>query len=125
MGVLAEGKISGQVRFQFSTGAVDVPVIGEVKPILQATPGRIQLSSGSSKEVERLVMLRSGDGRDFEVVSATLENAEGEVETKKLADGKWRITLTVQPDTIKPGASIVVTTSVASHAAFLIPLLRQ
>ena len=72
-----------------------------------------------------MVMLRSGDGREFEGVSAKLENAEGGVEAKRLADGKWRITLTVKPDTIKPGASIVVTTSVASHAALSIPLLRQ
>jgi len=125
VGVMAVGKMSGQVRLHFSTGAVDVPVIGEVKPILQATPDRIRLSSDSSKEVERLVMLRSGDGRDFEVVSAKLENADGEVEARKLADGKWRITLTVQPATIKPGASIVVATSVASHATLSIPLLRQ
>jgi len=52
-------------------------------------------------------------GREFEILSSTLENAEGEVEAKKLANGKWRITLTVKPDTIKPGAAIVVTTSVA------------
>jgi len=30
-----------------------------------------------------------------------------------------------QPTTIKPGASIAVTTSVASHAGISIPLLRQ
>ena len=124
VGVMAVGKMSGQVRLHFSTGAVDVPVIGEVKPILQATPDRIRLSSDSSKEVERLVMLRSGDGRDFEVVSAKLENADGEVEARKLADGKWRITLTVQPSTIKPDATIRIETSIGSEG-MKIPLTRR
>lgn len=122
--VLAVGTINGQVQLHFSTGSVHVPVIGSVKPVLQATPERIQLSAGSSKDVERVIMLRSGDGRAFEVLSAKMENAEGKVAFKKLAEGAWRIKLTVQPDTIQPGASIIIKTSIESQDTNLIPLFR-
>jgi hypothetical protein len=32
-------------------------------------------------------MLRSGDGRPFDILSAELGNADGSVETQKLAEG--------------------------------------
>ena len=121
-GTLAVGRINGQVLLHFSTGTVTVPIIGEVKPIIQATPATLHFSSGSPKEVERLVMLRSGDGRAFEVLSGTLENADGKVETSKLADGKWQVKLTIRPDSIKPGASVVLKTSIAAQEIIAIPV---
>lgn len=119
------GKLNGQIQLKFSSGTMTVPVIGEVKPILQATPAKIQLSSNSAKTAERLVMLRSGDGRDFEIVSARLENAEGSVEIKKLVGGKWQIKLSIQPDSIKPDASVFVTTSVCVQEIISISLWKQ
>ncbi len=122
--IVAIGQLNGQMHLNFSTGTVDVPVIGTVKPIIQATPDKIQLSAGSSKEVERLVMLRSGDGRPFEILSSRLENADGSVETKKLTDGKWQVKLLIQPASIKPDASIVIKTSVAFQDFIVIALSR-
>jgi hypothetical protein len=94
---------------------VDVPIVGEVKPIIQATPEKIQLSASSTTEAERLIMLRSGDGRSFKIFSAKLENANGEVETTKLADGKWQVMLSIQPASIKADASIIIKTSIESQ----------
>ena len=85
-------------------------------------PGSIAIASVSSNAVERLGMLRSGDGRAFEVVSAKLENAEGQVETKKLAEGKWQVKLMIQPSTIKPDAAIMIETSIISQGGVAIPL---
>jgi hypothetical protein len=99
-----------------------VPVIGEVKPVLQATPDQIHIGSSSTGAVERMVRLRSGDGRAFEIFSATLEHADGKVETKKLADGKWQIKFTVQPDSIPSGAMLRVATSCTQQPAIKIPL---
>ncbi len=123
-GPLAVGPVNGQVQLHFSTGIVSVPVIGTVRPILQATPEQIKLSSGSSEEVERLVMLRSGDGRAFEILSATLDKADGKVEFNKRADGKWQIKLTVLPDSIKHDAVIIFKTSQEAQETITIPLVR-
>jgi hypothetical protein len=114
-GLLPVGRINGQLQLHFSSGTVNVPVIGEVKPIIQATPEKIQLSANSSNTVERLVMLRSGDDRAFEILSATLQNSEGTVETKKLTDGKWQVKLAIQPDSLKPDASVIIKTSIESQ----------
>ncbi len=121
---LAVGKINGQVQLKFSTGTIDVPVVGTVNPIIQATPDKIQLSSGSSKEVERLLMFRSGDGRPFEILSAQLENTEGAVESKKLADGKWQIKLSIQPGSIAAESCLRVITSIGPES-MRIPLSRR
>jgi hypothetical protein len=114
--------MSGQVKLNFSTGPVIVPVIGTVTPIIQATPDKIALSSGRSKEVERIVMLRSGDGRSFNVLSAHLEQADGKVDAQKLADGKWTVTLSVQPGSIQPEAFIIIKTSIESQSTISIPV---
>jgi hypothetical protein len=121
-GPLAVGKVNGQVLLNFSSGTVSVPIIGDVKPIVEATPEQIQFSSGSSSKAERLVMLRSGDGRAFEILSANLENAEGTVTTKKLAEGKWQVRLSIQPDSIQPNATLRIKTSIESHGTITIPL---
>ncbi|MBN2162436.1 MAG: DUF1573 domain-containing protein [Pontiellaceae bacterium] len=119
---LSVGRINGKVQLHFSTGIVDVPVIGTVDPVIQATPNKIQIASSASGTVDRLVMLRSGVGRAFEITSAKLENADGQVEFKKLADGKWQLKLKIQPSTIKPDASIVIKTSIEAQEAITIQL---
>ena len=111
---LAEGKLSGQITLNFSSGTVNVPVIGVVGPIIQATPQSITFNSPASGTVERFVMLRSGDGRPFEVLTSRLEKAEGEIEASKLSDGKWRIRLLVNPASIQSSASLQLTTSIDS-----------
>ena len=88
-----------------------VPIIGTVRPIIQVVPEQIQFSSRSSKATERLVMLRSGDGRPFEVLSAKLEKGEGSVETKKLAEGRWQLKVAVVPDSLSMASTVQVQTS--------------
>lgn len=122
---LALGQINGNVRLSFSTGAVDVPVFGQVKPIIQPTPEVIKFSNESTDEVTRMVMLRSGDDRTFVVLSATLESADGTVAFKKLAEGKWKITLNIQPSTIRSDSSVVIKTSLESQDTIIIPLSRK
>lgn len=121
-GPLSVGGINGQVQLHFSTGTVTVPVTGEVKPVVEATPDQIRISSRAPEHVHRVLMLRSGDGRPFDVLSSVLENAEGAVAAKKLADGNWQVSLTVQPSTIKSTSCICIQTSLESPNTVVIPL---
>ena len=121
---LAVGQISGMLKLNFSTGSVDIPVVGDVTPILQATPEQIRLSSTSAGGVKRMAMLRSGDGRAFDLLSAELKDAEGTVSFKKLSEGKWQLSLTVQAETVAPGAAVEVKTSLKSQSLIRIPLVK-
>jgi hypothetical protein len=121
---LAVGQISGMLKLNFSTGTVDIPVVGDVTPILQATPEQIRLSSTSAGEVKRMAMLRSGDGRAFDLLSAELKDAEGTVSFKKLSEGKWQLSLSVQAESVAPGAAMEVRTSLESQALIRIPLVK-
>ncbi|NLX25041.1 MAG: hypothetical protein GXY61_03640, partial [Lentisphaerae bacterium] len=112
------------LKLNFSTGSVDIPVVGDVTPILQATPEQIRLSSTSAGEVKRMAMLRSGDGRAFDLLSAELKDAKGTVSFKKLSDGKWQLSLSVQAESVAPGAAVVVKTSLESQALIRIPLVK-
>ncbi len=119
---LAVGKLNGMIHLNFSSGTVKVPVIGIVKPIIQVVPGQIQFSARSSKATERLIMLRSGDGRAFEILSAKLESGEGAVEIKKLAESRWQLKLTVVPDSLPVGLTVQVETSCKGQPKIVIPL---
>ncbi|MBN2684537.1 MAG: DUF1573 domain-containing protein [Pontiellaceae bacterium] len=121
---LAVGQINGTLKMNFSTGTVDVPVVGTVAPILQATPEQIQFSSKSIGEVKRMAMLRSGDGRAFDLLSAELKDAKGTVSFKKLSDGKWQLSFSVQPASLAPGAVVEVKTSLDSQELIRIPLVK-
>ena len=116
------GKLNGRINLNFSSGTVSVPVIGTVSPIIEATPQSIALNSSASGSVERFVMLRSGDGRTFDVLSSCLENAEGETEAVRIAEGKWRIRLSLKPGSIKPHASLQLKTSVESCKTITVSL---
>jgi len=119
---LAVGKINGQIQLHFSSGTVNVPIIGTVKPIIQVVPAQIQFSTRSTNATSRLIMLRSGDSRPFDVLSATLEPGKGSVETKKLSDGRWQLKLSVVPDSLSAGSSVQIKTSCKSQPAITIPL---
>ncbi|NLX25654.1 MAG: hypothetical protein GXY61_06810, partial [Lentisphaerae bacterium] len=121
---LAVGQISGMLKLNFSTGSVDIPVVGDVTPILQATPEQIRLSSTSAGGVKRMAMLRSGDGRAFDLLSAELKDAEGTVSFKKLSEGKWQLSLSVQAESVAPGAALEVKTSLESQALIRIQLVK-
>lgn len=119
---LAVGKIRGSIQLDFSTGTVDIPVLGTIKPVIQVVPEQIQFYSRSTNATERLVMLRSGDGLPFEILSADLENADGSVETIKLADNRWRCKLSIVPATISQGATLRITTSSKLQPSITVPL---
>ncbi len=129
-GSLAVGKFNGMIHLNFSSGTVKVPVIGMVKPIIQVVPEEITFSSRSTNKVERLVMLRSGDGRAFEVLSAKLsegleskeEKSEGSVEIKKLAEGRWQLKVAVVSDSLSSGSAVQVQTSCKGQSKITIPL---
>ena len=121
---LAVGQISGMLKLNFSTGTVDIPVVGDVAPIVQATPEQIQFSSTSSGEVKRMAMLRSGDGRVFDLLSAELKDAVGTVSFKKLSEGKWQLSLSVQAESVASGAAVEVKTSLESQSLIRIPLVK-
>jgi hypothetical protein len=115
------GKINGQIQLGFSSGTVSVPVIGTVKPVIKVVPERIQFSSRSTNVTDRLVMIRSEDGRAFDVLSARLENVEGSVEIKKLADNQWRLKIIISPSKIQLGGKLTVETTCPLQPVIEIP----
>ena len=117
---LVVGKFNGMIHLNFSSGTVKVPVIGTVKPVIQVVPEEITYSSRSANTIERLVMLRSGDGCPFEIVSATL--SEGSVEIKKLAEGRWQLKVAVVPDSLSEGSAVQVQTSCKSQSVIMVLL---
>ena len=119
------GEINGQIQLNFSSGVVGVPVIGTVKPIIQSTPATIQLASDSFKKVKRLVMLRSGAGGPFEILSTELGNADRSGESRKLSDSKWQGNFSVRPDSIEPNAPLSVRTSCPIQWVVEIPVIRE
>ncbi len=119
---LALGKLNGSIQLNFSSGTVRVPVIGTVKPIIQVVPEAIAYSSRSTNNVERLVMLRSGDGRSFEVLSARLENAEGSVGMKQLSETRWQLKVAVVPDSLLSTSTVRVETSCKGQPKITVPL---
>ena len=70
-------------------------------------------------------MLRSGEGRSFEVLSANLGNAEGKVETKKAADGQWQPQITIQPDCIQPAAAVAFKSFIELQETLNISIVRS
>lgn len=119
---LAVGKLSGSIHLDFSSGMVNVPIVGTVKPVIQVVPGQIRFSARSTNLTERLVTLRSGDGRSFEVHSAQLENANGSVEVVKLADDRWQCKLSIVPDERTPESVLRIITSSKLQSTITIPL---
>jgi len=119
---LALGKLRGSIQLNFSTGTVDIPVLGTVKPIIQVVPGQIRFSARSTNSTERLVMLRSGDGRPFEILSADLESADGSVKTEKLAEDRWQCKLSIIPNSLSEKSTLRIMTSSKLQPAITIPL---
>lgn len=121
-GSLKAGQINERVKLNFSTGTVEVPVVGVVDSILRATPEEIRLSSQSTGTVKRLIMIRSGDGRSFDLLSAELKNMQGTVEFKKSAKGRWQITLSILSDSLSADASLDIKTSLMSQEILSVPI---
>lgn len=119
---LAVGKLSGSIQLDFSSGTVNVPVIGTVKPVIQTTPEKIQFATRSSNATERLVMLRSGDGRLFDILSANLENSDGSVDVVKLSDNRWQCRLSIVPNKLLPGSVLRIMTSSKFQPEITVPL---
>lgn len=120
---LVPGKLKGNILLNFSSGVVSVPVTGAVKPVIQVVPEQIQFSSRSTNDTERLVMLRSGDGRKFDVLSAELVDADGQVELSKLADDRWQLKVAVKPNSIMTGTKLKLETSSQLQSFIEIPFL--
>ena len=120
---LTVGKLNGQILLNFSTGTMTVPVIGLVKPILQVVPEKIQFTTRATQFVERLVMVRSGDGRAFEIRSAKVEEGKGSAKIKKLANGRWQLNVSVLPNSLSEKSTLRVETSCSSQQSITIPLL--
>ena len=119
---LAVGKLNGSIQLDFSSGTVNVPVMGIVKPVIQTTPDKIQFATRSTNTTERLVMLRSGNGRSFEILSAQLKNAVGTVEAVKLADDRWRCRLSIVPSGLSSDSTLKIMTSSTFQPTITIPL---
>ena len=120
---LDTGKRNGTIVLNFSTGAVKIPVLGTVDPVIQAVPDRIRMKAGADGLTERLIMLRSGDKRAFEVVSCTLEGAEGSVQAIRHAQDRWSCKLAVRPGSVTANARVRVEISCGSRSEIQVPLL--
>ncbi|WP_372794438.1 DUF1573 domain-containing protein [Pontiella sp.] len=117
---LQAGKLSGQIRLNFSAGPVTVPILGDIEPMIQVTPERIHLSSSSDKSVERLVMLKSE--QPFEVLSADLESGDAPpVQITRLTDQKWKLALKINPAEAA-GSKLLVKTSCPGQSDIAIPI---
>ncbi len=117
---LQAGKLSGQIRLNFSSGPVMVPILGHVEPMIKVTPESIRLSSSSDKVVERLVMLKSE--QPFEVLSADLELVDAPVQITRLTDQKWKLALKLNPLNAN-GSNLLVKTSYPGQSDIIIPIL--
>ena len=124
-GPLPEGQVNGRLRLHFSTGMLEVPVVGTVDSILKATPDKIEFSSETDGPISRLVMLRSSDQRSFDVESAELRGAEGDVTFKELAKGKWQLSLSLNPESVPSDAVLMIKTSINSQKMISVPLLLK
>ncbi|MDF7800967.1 hypothetical protein P4C99_15935 [Pontiellaceae bacterium B1224] len=51
-------KINDQIQLNVSSGTVNIPIIGTVKPVIQIAPDTILFPTRSAQEAERLIMLR-------------------------------------------------------------------
>lgn len=121
---LPVGKISGQIRLKFSSGSVNVPVIGTVNPFIQVVPEQVQIVSGLDHPVERLVMLRGGSDRLFDILSAELLHADGQVEILKLAETRWQLKLSISSGTIESGARLKIKTTCEGQTVIEIPIIQ-
>ncbi len=119
---LPVGKLNGQIQLNFSSGSVMVPVVGTVKPILQVVPEQIQISSQSTREIERLVMVRSSDDRAFEVLSAKLVDSMGSVKIKKLTESRWQFRVRLVPSSVSPNTYLKIETSGSGASNIRIPI---
>ena len=119
---LKVGKLSGKIILNYSSGIINIPVIGTVKPLLQAVPDCIQLSAKSMHPIERLVMVRSGDDREFDIRSAKLIDVDGEVEWIKLMPDRWKLKLTIKPDSVQLGAKLKLETSSSQQPLIEVPI---
>ena len=120
---LAVGKLNGSIHLGFSSGTVNVPMVGTVKPVIQVVPEQIRFSTRSKNATERLVMLRSGDERPFEVLFADLENTSGSIDVVKLADDRWQCQLSIVPDGLSPDSALRIMTSSKFQPEITVPLL--
>ncbi|MDF7808823.1 DUF1573 domain-containing protein [Pontiellaceae bacterium B12219] len=118
---LQAGKFSGQIRLNFSTGAVSVPILGTVTLPIKVIPEQIKLSlSTADKAVKRLVMLKSE--APFEVISAELDDGKGEVQINRVSDKKWTVELKLNPSDFT-ASCLHVTTTCSEQAEVLVPIL--
>lgn len=122
--ILDVGKLSGRIHLNFSSGTMNVPVVGMIKPIIQVVPGALRFSDSSERLIERLIMLRSEDDRPFDVLFADFENTEGSVEMKKLTDSRWQCRLSVESGSISDESALRVLTSCQSQPEIIFPLKK-
>jgi hypothetical protein len=92
------------------------------KAKIRAVPERIVFLSGQEKPLQRQVMLTANDGKPFEVLSAELVNADGEVEFHSVRPDRWRCSLSIRSAGIKPGACLRIVTSSADAPQLEFPL---
>lgn len=121
---LAVGDINGQIELGFSTGSVSVPILGRVKPIVQAVPDMILLNANSSETINRLIMLRSGDNRPFEVKTAAVEGGDGTVSIVKLSASRWQLNVSL-PAPRSTSSSVLITTSILAQPELILPIRVQ
>jgi hypothetical protein len=120
--VSAQDRMNGALHLNFSSGTVRVPVWGSAVPLIKPVPAQIVFPAGSETSVERLVVLSSSDERPFEVVSADLIHAGGEVALKKLRPDRWQCTLSVMPSSIRAGAALHIVTDCDEQPEVTVPL---
>lgn len=118
-GLLPVGKINTKLQCRFSSGIINIPVIGTVSPVLQATPDNIRFPTSGNKAVERFVMIRSSDGRCFNILSSQLHGADGQVDSTRLQENQWKLLLSINPESIQKGSRLEIKTSCP-----LLPLLE-
>lgn len=122
-GNLTTGRLTGMIKLNFSTGIVNVPVIGTVRPPLQVIPDKISLSRSSDKPIERLIMIRSVDDTELSSVTAELVGIDGNLDVKQLSEGKWQLNANLFPSSAKANPCIRIWTSVDLQKEISVPLL--
>lgn len=123
-GMLAVGKLSGQIDLFFSSGTVSAPVAGTVKPIIQTTPSQVQLPASSGMST-RYVMLRSDTEHPFKVLSSEIRNGKGTVTVTKKSDHCWQFKLILSPEELNSEAVLHLATSEPLQKEICIPLIAR
>lgn len=115
----------GNVELVFSFGTVNIPVLSVAQSAFRIIPEQVVYTDASEAGKVRLVNILSRDRQPFRIVSITLENMVGEVDSREINDGRWQLRLMIDPTRIKPDSALKITTDSVDQPLIVVPIRRS